>query len=248
MGHNSNSDIFEGDVSGGGEPSNSLIDGAVDTGVNVLSCNYEGLSVDSHIVESAAIDLSCISRSNKLQGHMYDFIITQQVDNVLYCDHCGNMVVGKCEDCFNNGIEHTTEYSTISLYDRDTFTNFSSFETRVDYTSHEYNCPINRTTVYIVLLYRAGFQLRFAYLVKYWDFPNFLLFACNCLPPGVLSFICTEYLVIHWSHADGLEDSFMSNIIDENNPKVVWQDYQKECFVKNAFGVTFEKYMEDIID
>ena len=45
-----------------------------------------------------------------------------------------------------------------------------------------------------------------------------------------------------------MEDSFISNIIDENNPKTVWQDYQKECFVKNAFGVTYEKYMEDIID
>ena len=108
---------------------------------------------------------------------MYDFPITQQVDNVLYCNVCGNMVVGKCEHCFNKHIQHTTEYFSISLYDRDT--NSSSFETTVDYTSHEYNCPINRTTVYIVLLYRAGFQPRFAYLVKYWDFPNVLLFACN---------------------------------------------------------------------
>ena len=64
MGHNSNSSSFEGYVSGGGESSDSLID------VNVLSCNYECLSVDNHIVESAAINLSYISRSDKLQGHM----------------------------------------------------------------------------------------------------------------------------------------------------------------------------------
>ena len=158
------------------------------------------------------------------------------------------MVVGKCEHCFNNSIEHNTGYFSMSLYDRDTFITSSLFETRVDYTSHEYNCPINRTTVYIVLLYRAGFQPRFAYLVKYWDFPNILLFACNCLPPGVLSFIYTEYLVIHWSHADGMADLFVNNIIGENNSKIVWQDYQKECFARNTFGVTYEKYMEDIID
>ena len=40
----------------------------------------------------------------------------------------------------------------------------------------------------------------------------------------------------------------MSNIIDESTPKAVWQDYQKECFVKNTFGITYKKYMEDIID
>ena len=157
------------------------------------------------------------------------------------------MVVGKCEHCFNNSIEHNTGYFSMS-YDRDTFITSSLFETRVDYTSHEYNCPTNRTTVYIVLLYRAGFQPKFAYLVKYWGSPNILLFACNCLPPGVLSFIYTEYLVIHWSHADGMADSFVSNIIGENNPKIVWQDYQTECFVRNTFGVTYEKYMEDIND
>ena len=216
--------------------------------LNVLSCNYGCLSEDNHIVESAAIKSSYISRSNEFQGHMYDFSTTQHVNNVLYCNFCGNMIIGKCEHCFNNGIEHTTEYSSTLLYDRHSFVTSFSFETRVDYTYHEYNCPINRITVYIVLLYRAGFQPRFAYLVKYWDFPNVLLLACNCLPPGVLSFIHTECLVIHWSHADGMEDSFVGNIIDKNNPKIVWQDYQKESFVKNTFCVTYEKYMEDIID
>ena len=53
--------------------------------------------------------------------------------------------------------------------------------------------------------------------------------------------------MIHWCHANGT-DAFISNIIDENNPKTVWKDYQKDCFVKNTFGVTYEQYMEDIID
>ena len=165
MGHNSNSDIFEGYVSGGGESSDSLIDSAVDIDVNVLSCKYECLSVDNHIVESAAINSSDISNSDKFQGHMYDVSATQQVDNLLYCNVCGNMVDGKCEHCFNNSIENNTGYFSMSLYDRNTCIT-ALFETRVDYTSHEYNCPINRTRVYIVLLYRAGFQPRFAYLVK----------------------------------------------------------------------------------
>ena len=30
--------------------------------------------------------------------------------------------------------------------------------------------------------------------------------------------------------------------------KLCLQDYQKECFVRNTFGVTYEQYMEDIID
>ena len=221
MGHNSNSDIFEGNVSGGGDSSNSLIDKAVDNDVNVLSSNYECLSVDNHVVESAAINLSYISRSNNLQGHIYDVSVARQLDNFSYCNVCGNIVVGKCEHCFNNSIEHDTGYSNMSLYDRDIFIT-SWFETRVDFTSHEYNCPINRTTVSIVLLYRAGCQPRFAYLVKYWDFSNILLFACNCLPPGILRFIYTEYLVIHWCHANGMTDAFVSNTIDENNPKIVF--------------------------
>ena len=78
MGHNSNSDIFEGYVSGGGESRDSLIDNSVHIDVNVLSCNYECLSVDNYIVESAAINSPYISRSDKLQGHMYDVSIAQK--------------------------------------------------------------------------------------------------------------------------------------------------------------------------
>ena len=247
MGHNSNSDIYEGNVSGGKNSSDSLINLAVDNDVNVLSSNYECLSVDNHVVESAAINSCDISRSNNIQGHIYDVSVARQSDNCSYCNACGYIVVGKCEHCFNNSIEHHTGYSNMSLYDRDIFRASSWFETRVDFTSHEYNCPINRTTVFIVLLYRAGCQPRFAYLVKYWDFSNILLFACNCLPPRILRFIYTEYLMTHWCHANGT-DAFVSNIIDENNPKIVWQDYQKDCFVKNTFGVTYLQYMEDIID
>ena len=101
--------------------------------------------------------------------------------------------------------------------------------------------------MYIVLLYRAGFQPRFAYLVKYWDFSDILLFACNCLPPGILRFIHTEYLVIHWCHVNGTAGAFVSNNIDEINPKIVVRLSEK-CFVKITFGVTYEQYMEDIID
>ena len=209
---------------------------AVDNDVNVLSSNYESLSVDNHVVKSAAINLCDISRSNNIQGHIYDVSVARQSGDCSYCNVCGYIVVGKCEHCFNNSIEHNTGYSNMSLYDRDIFRTSSWFETRVDFTSHEYNCPINRTTVFIALLYRAGCQPRFAYLVKYWDFSNIPLFACNGLPPGILRFIYTEYLMIHWCHANGT-DAFVSNIIDENNPKIVWQDYQKDCFVKNTFGV-----------
>ena len=113
-----------------------------------------------------------MSRSDHVEGHMYNVSVTQQVNNFSFCDVCGNMVVGKCEHCFNNSIEHNTCYFSMSLYDHCTFITSSLFETRVDFTSHEYNCPINRTTVYIVLLYRAGFQPRFAYFVKYWDFSD----------------------------------------------------------------------------
>ena len=122
------------------------------------------------------------------------------------------------------------------------------FETRVDFTSHEYNCPINRTTVYIVLLYRAGFQPRFAYLVKYWDVSDILLFSCDHLPLGILRFTHTEYIFVHWSHADVTASEFKSSNINHVNPKIVWQDYQKELFVQNTFGMSYNQYMEDIID
>ena len=247
MGHNSNSDIYEGNVSGGKNSRDSLINLAVDNDVNVLSSNYECLSVDNHVVESAAINSCGISRSNNIQGHIHDVSVARQSDNCSYCNACGYIVVGKCEHCFNNSIKHNTGYSNMSSYDSDIFRASSWFETRVDFTSHEYNCPINRTTVFIVLLYRAGYQPRFAYFVKYWDFSDVQLFACNCLPPGILSFIYTEYLTIHWCHANGT-NGFVSNIIDENDPKMVWQGYQKDCFLNNTFGVTYEQYMEDIID
>ena len=72
MGHNSTSDIYEGNVSDGGNSSDSLINLAVDNDVNVLSSNYECLSVDNHVVELAAINSCDISRSNNIQGHIYD--------------------------------------------------------------------------------------------------------------------------------------------------------------------------------
>ena len=137
MGHNSNSDIFEGNVSGGGDFSDSLMDNAVDNDVNVQSSNYECLSVDNHIVKSAAINSCYISRSDNLKGHMYNVSVAQQVNNFSCCNVCGNMVVGKCEHCFNNTIEHNTGYFNMSLYDRGTFITFSLFDTRVDFTSHE---------------------------------------------------------------------------------------------------------------
>ena len=224
------------------------MDNTVDNNVNVQSSNYECLSVDYHIVKSAAINSCYMSRSDNVEGHVYNVSVTQQVNNFSYCDVCGNMVIEKCEHYFNNSIEYNTGHFNMSLYDRGTFITSSLFETRVDFTSHEYNCPVNRTTVPVILLYMAGFQPRFAYLVKYWDFSDILLFACNYLPPGILRFTHTENLVIHWCHANGTAGAFVGNTIDEFNPKIVWQDYQKECFVRNTFGVTYEQYMEDIID
>ena len=112
-----------------------------------------------------------------LRGHMHNVSITQQVTKCSYCDVCGNMMVEKCEHRSSKSIEYHTSHDNTFQCNNNTFITSSMFETRVDFTSHEYNCPINRTTVYIVLLYRAGFQPRFAYLVKYWDFSDILLFS-----------------------------------------------------------------------
>ena len=122
---------------------------------------------------------------------MHNVSVMQQVTDFSYCGVCGNMVVDKCEHRFSNKVVHDIGYHNVPQYDIGIFVAPCLFETKEDFTSHEYNCPINRTTVDIVLLYRAGFQHRFAYLVKYWDFSDILLFACNHFPPGVLRFTLT---------------------------------------------------------
>ena len=56
------------------------------------------------MVKSAAVDSCCMSRSYNVEGHMHNVSVTQHVTNFSYCDICGNMVVEKCEHCFNNCI------------------------------------------------------------------------------------------------------------------------------------------------
>ena len=49
-------------------------------------------------------------------------------------------------------------------------------------------------------------------------------------------------------HADVTASELKSNNINQVNPKIVWQDYQKELFVQNTFGMSYNQFMEDIID
>ena len=145
----------------------------------------------------------------------------KHVSDYLYCTNCGNMFSIQCEHCFTNSIELNTGQCSMYPYKEDICGRFLLFETRIDFTSHEYNCPINRTTVYIVLLHRTGFKSRFAYFVKYWDFSEFLLFACEHLPPGILEFTHTEYLLVQRNMVEDIASLFDSKYVNEVDPKIV---------------------------
>ena len=113
---------------------------------------------------------------------------------------------------------------------------------RVQFTQHHYeDAAGNRDDLVFITNYENGAS-NWALLGQGKFFHHFYLYQCAQIPSGTIQIIKSLDMHVQWQYQRA---TCGGGHTDSN---IVYQNFQKDCFYFELFGVTYDKYMLAIID